>query len=196
MYTTKTTLLLNVSNGDDVSWQDFYDNYRPLIISLASESGIPAADIDEIVQLTMLAIFNNGKFAYQREKHGKFRSWCGGIIRHKISDYFRSADHPLPETPDHDTIAIPADFEKLYLSEYRKFMLNAAINELKNSVTPEYFEAFQLCCLRNMADKDAATLLGEKSNTVTVRKKRSLAALRKIIEQINLSDPELDIEYL
>ena len=42
MYTTKTTLLLNVSNGDDVSWQDFYDNYRPLIISLASESGIPA----------------------------------------------------------------------------------------------------------------------------------------------------------
>jgi len=52
-----------------------------------------------------------------------------------------------------------------------------------------------LCVLRNMSDNDAAELLGAKPNTVTIRKRRCLETLRKIIARLNLEDPELELVW-
>ena len=36
MYTTKTTLINKISNGDEIGWQEFENTYRNLMLSVAS----------------------------------------------------------------------------------------------------------------------------------------------------------------
>ena len=96
---------------------------------------------------------------------------------------------------ENEEYALP-EFEAVYLAEYRQYILNAAIEDLKQSVSPEYFEAFQLCVLQDISDKQAAQLLGEKPNTVTIRKKRCREVLQRIILELNTNDHGLDLPFL
>lgn len=195
MYTTKTTLINKLANGCEIGWTDFEHTYRPLILSVAAKQGVPHSECDDILQLVMLALFNNGTFNYSREKHGKFRTYLGGIIRHKTADYFRRKQTKVVSSVPENTAVLP-DFDAIYLAEYRQYILNAAIDELKQRVAPEYFEAFQLCVLQEYSDKKAAEMLGEKSNTVTVRKRRCKEILQKIISDLNSNDQGLDLPFI
>lgn len=196
MYTTRTTLLEKISAGDEIGWAEFYENYKGLILSQARKCGIPEADRDDIVQKTMLGVFHDGKFLYQREKHGKFRTWLGRVIRNKIADYFRAAERRpvvvsagLPDRP------VPEDLEDVFLEEYRDHLLNLALDELKSRVEPEIYETFALC-RTGCSDREAARKLGVKSNTVTIRKRRCVEILNGIIRRLNESDSGLDLPTL
>ena len=191
MYTTRTTLLQKISSGDEIGWEEFFRTYRPLIHALTFRRGIPETDADDIAQQTMLAVFRNGIFAYDREKHGKFRTYLGGIIRHKIFDYFRDRQAAAEAPPEDVPEPAEEEFDALFLEEYRKYLLDQAIAEMRVSVPPEAYEAFQLCVLRGCKDKEAAALLGSRPNTVTVRKQRCLRRLRQIIARLNADDNDL-----
>lgn len=197
MYTTRTTLINKIANGDEIGWLEFDKTYRKLIASVALKQGIPAADVDDIIQIVMLALFNDGKFNYSRETHGRFRTYLGGIIRHKIADFFRKNKQvTATDTVPNNIEYVAANFESVYLAEYRQYILNAAIDELRQKVAPEYFEAFQLCVLQEYSDKKAAEMLGEKSNTVTVRKRRCKEILQKIISDLNSNDQGLELPFI
>lgn len=194
MYTTRSTLLQKLKNNDAVGYQEFYTAYRNLIRSTALKSNVPAADTDDIIQAVMLGVFNNGNFLYSREKHGLFRTYLGGTIRHKISDYFRTRP-PEPETL---AAEIPADteFEEIFKAEYLAHLFELAFDELRQRVQPEVFETFELCFRHGLPDKEVAALLNAKPNTVTIRKKRCLETLRTILIQLKSADPELDLPVL
>lgn len=196
MYTTKTTLINKLAAGSEVGWQEFENVYRNLLQTVAVKQGIPSADVDDIIQLVMVGLFNNGKFNYSRERHGKFRTYLGGILRHKIADYFRKNDvQTKTDLSTAEEYQLP-EFEKVYLAEYRQYMLNAAIEEMKEKVSPEYIETFQLCILQELPDKKVAEMLGEKPNTITVRKKRCKEILQRIISEMNHDDQEMDLTSL
>lgn len=194
MYTTRTTLLQKLKNNDNIGFQEFYDAYRNLIRGAALKSNVPPADTDDIIQAVMMGIFNQGTFLYSKEKHGLFRTYLGGIIRHKICDYFRART----SVPENQTVEEPAsaEFEEIFNAEYRTCLLELAIDELRQRVQPEVFETFELCFRRDLSDKEVAALLNARQNTVTIRKKRSLATLRTIIAQLKSADPELDLPVL
>lgn len=196
MYTTRTSLINKLTSGDEIGWEEFEKAYRNLMVSVALKQGVVPSDIDDIIQDVMLALFNHGNFNYNRETHGKFRTYLGGILRHKTADYFRRKKNlPIPDELENTEYILP-EFESVYLAEYRQYILKAAINELKLKVTPEYFEVFQLCILREFSDKQAAEILGEKANTITVRKKRCREVLQKIISDLNAEDEGLELSFL
>lgn len=194
MYTTRTTLLEKIAAGDEIGWAEFQNTYRGLIYSIAEESGVPKADLDEIVQRTMLGVFNDGVFTYRREKNIKFRSWLGSIIRNKIADYFReeTGQHRRSLEAKLSNEVSQEDFEAGFLEEYRAHLLELAQTELKSLVEPEIFETFELC-RTGRSDKEVAALLGVKSNTVTIRKRRCAEILNGIIRRLNESDPDLKL---
>ena len=196
MYTTRTTLLEKIAAGDEIGWIEFFDAYRRLVLAIAKKNGIPDSDADDILQQTMLGVFHEGKFIYRRETHGKFRTWFGGIVRHKIRDYYRecrrSRELPVADIPEGIG---PEDFETAFLEEYRGHLLDLAVRELKNRVSPEVFETFSLC-RTGCCDKEAARLLGVRSNTVTIRKRRCVEILNGILRGFNEADPELKLPPL
>ena len=196
MYTTRTTLLEKIAAGDAIGWREFFDIYRRLVFAIARKSGIPDPDADDILQKTMLSVFHEGKFLYRRETHGKFRTWFGGIVRHKIGDYYRerrrSREIPVADIPER---IAPEDFEALFLEEYRRHLLDLAAEALKSRVSPEVFETFSLC-RSGRSDVEVARLLGVKSNTVTIRRRRCAEILNGILRTLNEADPELKLPPL
>ena len=196
MYTTRTTLLEKIAAGDEIGWTEFFDAYRRLVFAIAKKSGIPDPDADDIVQKTMLGVFHEGHFIYRRETHGKFRTWFGGIVRNKIRDYYRERrrvrEIPVADVPER---IAQEDFEKAFLEEYRGHLLDLAVQELKSRVSPEVFETFSLC-RTGCSDKEAARLLGVRSNTVTIRKRRCVEILNGILRGFNEADPELKLPPL
>lgn len=199
MYTTRTTLLEKIAAGDEVGWSEFFETYRKLVYSLAKQAGVPEGEQADIMQEVMLGVFHDGNFIYRREKHGKFRTWLGGIIRHKIGDHMaakvkrekigaKAAERELLKDE-------PPDFEAGFLKEYRDHLLGLALEELKSRVEPEIYETFALC-RTGCSDKEAARKLGIRSNTVTIRKRRCVEILNGIIRSLNGSDPELKLPPL
>ena len=195
MYTTRTTLLEKIAAGDEIGWHDFFHTYQGLIRAVALQSGVPAADCDDIVQQTMLGVFHNGAFAYRRELHGKFRTWLGGVIRHKIGDYFRREQHSGSQAAEISETGQSDGFETKFTEEYRRHLLEIALAELRGTVAPEIFETFTLC-RQGRSDREVAALLDLKANTVTVRKRRCVEILNEVIRKLDAADPELKLPPL
>ena len=47
-YTTKKSLLEAICSGDEVSWHEFYEIYRPLIVVRGRDYKLNVAEIDEL----------------------------------------------------------------------------------------------------------------------------------------------------
>lgn len=56
-FTTKNSLLVKVRAGDEISWREFYETYRPLIYLVGRDCGLNAGENEELVQLVMCEIF-------------------------------------------------------------------------------------------------------------------------------------------
>lgn len=56
-FTTKKSLLAKVRAGDEISWQEFYDTYKPLMILVGNDCGLTTDENDELVQTVMCEIF-------------------------------------------------------------------------------------------------------------------------------------------
>ena len=192
MYTTRTTLLEKIAAGDEIGWEDFARTYSPLIQCIARWKNVPEDDIDDIRQQTLLSVFHGGKFAYRREENGKFRTWLGTIIRNRIADYFRKTGREARVRAKLREFNEPEAFEDDYFEKYRDHLLELALEELKQQVSPEIYETFALC-RQGRSDKDVAALLDVKPNTVTVRKRRCVEIMNAVISRLNAADPELKL---
>ena len=88
-FTTKGSLLTAVKNGDEISWQQFYDMYKPLILLKGGDLRLNQTEKEELVQLVMLSFFNTSQtFCYDKSK-GRFRDYLKRIIHNKACDLMR-----------------------------------------------------------------------------------------------------------
>ena len=85
-FTTKGSLLAAVKKGDEISWQQFYDMYKPLILLKGGDLRLNQTEKEELVQLVMLSFFNTSQtFCYDKSK-GRFRDYLKRIIHNKACD--------------------------------------------------------------------------------------------------------------
>ena len=59
--TTSKTLLDKIASGDEISWNDFYEKYSPVVKALAKFKGLDAAAADDVCQQVMLQFFKQSK---------------------------------------------------------------------------------------------------------------------------------------
>ena len=80
-FTTKKTLLSKISDGDDnISWDEFFEMYRPLIFIRGRDFGFSKSECDDLTQLVMSEIFKmRNTFSYNPAK-GRFRDYMKKII--------------------------------------------------------------------------------------------------------------------
>ena len=195
-YTTRKSLLSKVREGDEISWWEFYDTYRPLIFLVGKDCGLTADENEELVQQVMCEIFQKdilGKynvdevprditFKYDPSR-GRFRYFLKAIIRnqalklyHKRSDFVSLDD--IPE------IAGGTKFDADWEIEWRKHLLSQAMEELKQQVQTMTFSAFDMYAVQGRPVQEVAEFLELSVNSVYVAKNRCIAALRKIIKEL------------
>ena len=56
-FTTKKSLLAKVRAGDEVSWEEFYEAYRPLILLCGGDCSLTPDENEELVQQVMTELF-------------------------------------------------------------------------------------------------------------------------------------------
>ena len=71
---TQKTLLERVQNGDEISWDEFYRRYTPVIRAAGKGAGFNDAECGDLIQTVMLKFFSNARTFTYREGQVKFRT--------------------------------------------------------------------------------------------------------------------------
>ena len=189
--TTSKTLLEKISSGDEISWDEFYRKYAPVIKAVAKYKGIEY-DADDICQQVMMHFFKQSKTFKFDPGIAKFRTYLGRIVSWKIVDYYRKKRKKL--SGELDAVPVYAELDKIYMAEWHKVIIAEAEDELRKRVSPDTFQAYQLYAVQGRPVEKVATFLECSANQVYQAKKRCFAMMREILLKMNEADPDLQME--
>ena len=187
-FTTKGSLLTAVKNGDEISWQQFYDMYKPLILLKGGDLRLNQTEKEELVQLVMLSFFNTSQtFCYDKSK-GRFRDYLKRIIHNKACDLMRKRHdgeisvEEIPQTVE----KLLAEGEDRWEKEYQETVLAQAFEELKLRCDPTTLQSYDLFVRQNLPAKEVAAMLDIKANAVYQHKSRVEEMLRQIVKELDV----------
>lgn len=190
-YTTNHTLLDRIRHGDAVSWDEFYLRYAPFVRALARKNGFFASDADELVQRTMISIFERDSVMKYDPSRGKFRGFLYAIIRNKIRDMYAEKSRTLFEPTQEETAEDP--FDAIFSCEYAAYLTSLMLDELRGEVEETTFEAFQLVQFEGYSPQETADALHLSAQMVYTIRSRCLKRLSAIAERLKAEDPELSL---
>ena len=199
---TRSSLLSRLKAGDDTgSWQEFYRVYGKLVRDFGIQAGLTDAEADEVVQETAIAVARHlPEFRYD-PKVCRFKTWLLNQTSWRIKDQFRKRKKqagtvgmppatanqrsvPPGEETRTDTIHnVPdpttVDLDQLFEAEWRKNLVDAAIQRVKPKFTLKQFQIFDLHALQGWPAADVARSLGVSLASVYVTKHRVASAVKK-----------------
>ena len=191
--TTNPSLLERVQNGDEISWNEFYCRYAPVIRCVGACHRLNETACDDLVQNVMLKFFGAAKRYTYREGEAKFRTYFAAVIRSQVVELIRREAAQKNLRPD--TAPDPAaPFEEVFMNEWRKAVLADAKSELRQRVSERTYQAFELYGLQGRPAEQVAAALGMSTNQVYVAKKRCADLLTGIVARHNRNDGELRLE--
>ncbi len=197
--TTSKTLLDRIKSGDEISWNEFYQRYNGIILFLAKYKGLNDTEADDVLQQVMIEFFKQSKTFRFDPDIARFRTYFGRIINAKIADHYRKRKDNATldgwDMPDENVSPEPEE-DLVFMTEWRKAVLNDAQLQLKQRISAETWLAFELYTLQNRPVEKVAAYLDCSVNQVYQAKKRCIAMLREIILDLNKRDPELKLELL
>ncbi len=197
-FTTKKSLLEKVRAGDEISWNEFYRTYKPLILLCGRDCSLTQTENEELVQLVMMEIFRKDilkhydldnipdhiVFQYDPAR-GRFRHYLKKIIRHHALKLYarRKATVPLDEITEGENPPSD-DWDEKWEREWTRHLLNMALFELKTQVQPDTYVAFELYALQQKPVREVAEFLHMSVSAVYTAKSRCIADLKKIMANL------------
>ncbi|MCQ2351914.1 MAG: sigma-70 family RNA polymerase sigma factor [Victivallaceae bacterium] len=197
---TSRTLLDKIASGDEITWQEFFLRYNPVVLAVARYKGLSDEEAQDVAQQVMLTFFQQSKTFHFDPDIARFRTYFGRIVDAKIADcyrekyQFKKVDKPVEEQMD-ASFSDPG-LDAIFLEEFRKCTMEDAYHLLKQQVSAATWQAFELYALQNRPVEKVAEYLGCSVNRVYQAKKRCLGILRGIIGEWNRRDPKLKLEML
>ena len=153
---TRPTLLFRVrEHTDGASWEEFHRLYRRLIHSRAVRAGLSHPDAEEVAQDVFKRVAQTiGDFDLDPNR-GSFRGWLMKLTNWRIADKFASLSRARPpgqpqggDDPDAtaaiEKVPSPESEEDEWDLEWRRHILDAALERLSRRVKPRHFQAFDL----------------------------------------------------
>ena len=207
MYTTRKTLLKRLQTFDDISWEEFYGIYWPLVLAIGRKLGMTQDVCKDLMQEIMFDLFKGEALLRYDSSRGKFRTFFGVLVRHKalamLQDSARCSIAPGTDGSGQKDISEAAarmlspeghdendPFQKMFDEEYRNCLLSIALNELRNNVEPRTYAIFEMVVLQERPAGEVALYLGISRATIDVYCSRCRKALRRIVSEIRTENPE------
>ncbi len=195
---TRSSLVQRLHQWEDHGgWQDFFDTYWKLIYSVAIKAGLSDVEAQDVVQETVVAVAKQMRDGgYDRTK-SSFKNWLCLITRRRIIDLFRKRTDPkareTPRPPDEtnrtDVLARVPDPASLQLDtvweeEWQKNLLDAAIERVKQQVTPKQFQIFDLSVLRALPVAEVTQILKVNTAQIYLARHRVSAQVKKEVKRL------------
>jgi RNA polymerase sigma-70 factor (ECF subfamily) len=170
------------TNGD---WQRLNDLYRPLLRAWMVRAGVPASDVDDLVQDVLLVVFREVA-GFEWRGRGAFRAWLRTILAHRVRDYFRGQKYRPTATGDSDFLRRLDELEsadsalsRLWDTEHDKHVAASLMRRVQGDFAPVTWQAFRRHVLEGEPAARVAEELGLALNSVLMAKSRVLKRLRQ-----------------
>ena len=191
--TTKVSLILRLQDASDAdAWEQFVSIYHPLIWNVAKRLGVSDEDADDACQNTLLRLSQVVHQWSPSKENSNFRGWLFRVARNCMlrefeKDKLRTVapvsqegiqylDQLAEDTPEGDS---------RFQLEFRRQLFAVAVEAVRPSVKPSYWEAFRLSYIENVGIKETAERLSISVNTVYVARHRVLNQIREEVNQMS-----------
>jgi len=181
-YTTRKELLQGVHNGDDAAWHVFAEFYKPLMLLRAKDLNLSPSETEELMQDVCVAVFRNDATNRYDPTIGRFRDYLRKIITNcALAIINRRSMLTAPVALEYpDSNALDKQFEE----EWRQFIYNKALDELRSKTSPSHYLAFKLYCERGLTVQEVTDTLGISEDLVYQCKTRLTKELKAIVERL------------
>jgi len=200
---TRKSLIARLGNWEDQqTWDEFYRTYWKLIYSVGLKSGLRSEEAFDVVQETILGIAKQSqKNLYDPEK-GSFKSWLMNITRWRINDQFRKRKKDTASnsyefeddrmTAKIDRIGDPKEqvLERMWDYEWQKNLMSAALEKVKNQVSPKQFQIFHCYVIQEWKPKKVQTELDVSLAQVYLSKNRVGAIFKRELKALEAHERE------
>ena len=195
---TRSSLVKRLHNWEDhAGWQEFFDTYWKLIYAVAIKAGLSDGEAQDLVQETVVAVAKQMRAGGYDRTRSSFKNWLCLITRRRIIDHFRKRTDPKllhypvgdDDTSHTDALARLPDpaslgFDPVWDEEWRKNLLDAAIERVKQQVTPKQFQIFDLSVLRALPMVDVAAVLKVNAARIYLARHRVGALVKKEVRRL------------
>lgn len=190
---TRSSLLQRLKTwANEADWKEFFDTYQRSIRGLALKCGLNHAEAEEVVQETMVAVAKQMPgFEYDRSV-GSFKGWLFTITRRAVGKQLARRSPPpagpseIPGTaPELEQIPDPAPgFEERWEEDWKKSLLEMAIERVRRRVSPKQFQMFDLYVSQQLPMEQVTRVLNVSAARVYMAKLRVSAAIRHELVQL------------
>jgi RNA polymerase sigma-70 factor (ECF subfamily) len=183
MDTTRASLLIRIKDARDTqAWSQFHDLYAPLLYRYARARGLGHEDAEDVRSKCYEAIVRQvPHFDYDRQKGG-FKAWLRTLVNRRVVDLWRIRREVRADTCELQELA--ADDEtaaELWEQQWRQQHLRFCVDQARNFVSEQTFEAFRLLTKEDCSVPDVCQRLGMNANQVYKAKANVLAAVQELI---------------
>ena len=181
IFTTKSSFLERLRSNDEKSWQEFHTRYMNMIRYTGTKRGLTEEECQDLMIEVMVIFWNKmDEFIYDRSK-GHFRSYLSRIADFVSLKAIRSKKQKLPPIPVPSN-EYPRDINAEYMEEWRIFLLEKALEELKTSVDTTTFQAFYMLVFQQKDIKEVSAVTRKSANTIYNIRFRCTKKLKEIID--------------
>ena len=202
---TRPSLLARLKDwSQQTAWREFDQDYAPLLRNIARKAGLTNAEVDDVVQETLIAVAKKiGTFAHAGNR-GSFRSWLYQQARWRIADRFRARrqhGEPLPRPAGDSAAELPetalkpgvprveqsvdSSFQRLWDIEWDDYVRQTALKSVKSRVSPRQFQLFDLSVLQGLSVSDTAQAAGASKAAVYMAKSRVARLVKREAMALN-----------
>lgn len=187
-YTTRKSLLNGVHEGDEKAWLEFQNFYRPLMRICGHDYKLTDEELKDLQQDVLFEVFKAdiaGK--YDRTK-GRFRDYMRTIIQRKAIAILKQ--RLTPDLTDGFLQDLQQSMDAQWEQEWREFILENAIDELKENISEKNFMAYDLYANKDLPPEKVAEILKMTTNQVYIAKTRCLQMLKDIVDRLKNDDSQ------
>ena len=187
---TRPSLLIRVRDpADHAAWLEFVGIYRPVILRLARQKGMQAADAEDVAQEVLTAV---AKAVEQREhdpKRARFRTWLNRVANNAILDAL-TRGKPDRGSGDSALLAVLNQHESrggpdsdLLRLEYRREMFRWAAGQVRKEFHPATWDAFWLTAVEGRAIEAVAEQLAKNAGAVYAARSRVMRRIQETVTE-------------
>ena len=183
---TRRSLLSRLKSWEDQeSWRQFFNTYWKLLFNVARKSGLSDAEAEDVVQETIIAVAKKIPGFTYNPAVGSFKGWLLQIVRWKVGDLVkrrqRARNREARSVENSMALEVKEqaeEFESLWEREWEQNALTAALERVKEQVSPKQFQIYDLYVIKNWPVEQIASVLKITPNQIYVARSR----LSKLME--------------
>ncbi len=179
-FATRSSFIRQIKSGNEETWNEFYRKYTGMIRSIGRKHNLTPEECDDLTVEVMLIFWKKlDNFFYDRSR-GKFRSLLCRISDFAAIRIFKK-NHRHGQDSGMQDLEYPCEIDEQCMQEYQDFLLDKALDELKEVVDTETYEVFYMSVFQDRPVSEISLVTRKSPGSIYAIRHRCLKKLRYFI---------------